>query len=255
MRRRLGVNIDHIATLRSARGERYPDPCDALPILKACRVDQITLHLREDRRHIQDADLARIVRQTALPVNLEMGVTPEMLRIALKHRPHTVTFVPERRLEITTEGGLNCVAVHKRLAPMIVALRGEGIRVSLFIAADTRQILAAQDLAADAVELHTGDYCHKLEQLGGQASRAHLAVPSVRSALERVRRVAALAASLQLKVFAGHGLHTGNLQPVAKVAQIEEYNIGHALIARAVFVGLKAAIYEIQRILRAGSRG
>lgn len=257
MRRRLGVNIDHIATLRQARGERYPDPLDAIEVLKACQVDQVTLHLREDRRHIQDADLARITHHRALPVNLEMAATREMVRIAGECRPDTVTFVPERRREVTTEGGLDCVGAQRRLGPMIKTLSESGIRVSLFIAPALRQIACAAELGANAIEIHTGEYCHRLEGHGRRPGgyRLGLRDPAVQRSLNRIDKASRLAAALGLKVFAGHGLHCGNLVPVTKIRQIEEYNIGHAIIARAVFIGLEDAIYEIQSCLGQTTRG
>lgn len=254
-KRRLGLNIDHIATLRNARGSRYPDPVASLPVLKKCRVDQVTLHLREDRRHIRDDDLARVLAACALPVNLEMAVTAEMLKIALKKKPAHCTFVPEKRREITTEGGLDCIKNARAVAHAAEALQKKGVLVSLFIDADPSQIVMANRLGADAIEIHTGRYCDLLESYylkhGSYRWNAkHRDGALISDALRRVSDGAALAKSLGLDVFAGHGLHVDNLKPVTAIREIEEYNIGHAIIARAVFVGLERATREIQDILK-----
>lgn len=248
---RLGVNIDHIATLRQARKSRYPDPFDSLVVLQKCRVDQVTIHLREDRRHIRDDDLTRIAEAKILPVNLEMAVTEAMLAIALKSKPETCTFVPEKREEITTEGGLDCVRGAKRIGQAADKLQRKGMRVSLFIDPDEDQVRMAAKLGADGIEIHTGEYCNLLEAFF--ARRGHYRFDSdskIGLALNRIRSAAVLGKSLGLAVFAGHGLHVGNLSPVVKIAEIEEYNIGHAIIARAVFVGLEKAIKEVQKVLR-----
>lgn len=255
MKRRLGLNIDHVATLRNAREARYPDPVETLPILKKCRVDQVTLHLREDRRHIRDDDLRRIISARALPVNLEMAVTAEMLKVALKTRPAHCTLVPEKRREITTEGGLDCVKNARVVARATEALQKKGVLVSLFIDADPDQILMANRLGAEAIEIHTGRYCDLLEDYSAKRGTYRWDAKSrdgtrVESALGRVADGAALAKSLGLKVFAGHGLHVQNLAPMTKIGEIEEYNIGHAVIARAVFIGLERAVREIQEILK-----
>lgn len=256
MKRRLGVNIDHIATLRQARGVRYPDPVEALAILKARAVDQVTVHLREDRRHIQDHDVKRLVALKKLPVNLELAVSEAMLKIALQLKPKTVTFVPEKRQEVTTEGGLDCVKNARAVAIAVARMKKAGIHVSLFIDPDSKQTQMASELGADAVEFHTGAYCHLVESYFGK-----FATYKVRSGSPLTNRIArslkTLAAACRqaarqgLKVYAGHGLHVHNLAPIVKIPEIEEYNIGHAIIAQAVFVGLDAAIREIQDILRA----
>jgi pyridoxine 5-phosphate synthase len=254
LKRRLGVNIDHIATLRQARLSAYPDPADSLPILKKCHVDQVTLHLREDRRHIQDADVAAIIKQTKIPVNLEMAVTGEMLAMALRSAPDTVTLVPEKRQEVTTEGGLDCLHKTKVLAVGVGRLRAAGIRVSLFIDPEPTQIKAAVAINADAVEFHTGTYCESIEAVYRQHGHYRWQKDKKMSLAilcewERLANAAKLAKEVGLAVFAGHGLHAHNLQPVTKIREIEEYNIGHAIMARAVFIGLAAAIKEIQAIL------
>lgn len=254
MKRRLGVNIDHIATLRQVRRVTYPAPVAALPVLAACGVDQVTIHLREDRRHIQDRDLEKILRAGLLPVNLEMAVTDEMVAIALARRPQTATFVPEKRQEVTTEGGLDCVRPFKRVAAAVSALKEAGIRVSLFVDPDREQILAAKETGADGVEIHTGTYCDVIEKFYEQSGSYDFTTDvatqrRVETELQKMKEAAQTAVASGLKAFAGHGLHKDNLAPVVKIREIEEYNIGHAIIARAVFVGLKGAVEEIQRIL------
>lgn len=236
--RRLGVNIDHIATLREARKVSYPSPFEALEVLKICHVDQVTLHLREDRRHIQDHDLKAIVAANALPVNLEMAVTDEMVDIALKYRPKTVTLVPEKREEITTEGGLDVAGRFERVSACVKKLKNVGIHCSHFIDADLNQVYAAHESGADAIEIHTGTYCH-LAECKKEFSHE----------VEKIRLASQVAVGKGLKVYAGHGLHKDNLTPIVAIAEIEEYNIGHAIIARAVFVGLEKAIREIQQQL------
>lgn len=255
MRRRLGVNIDHMATLRQARQVWYPDPVQSLAVLKECSVDQVTLHLREDRRHIQDRDVERITASGFLPVNLEMAVTDQMVEVALQFKPHTVTFVPEKREEITTEGGLDCVTHFKVVQGAVRALKDAGLRVSLFVDPNAEQVSAAKELRAHAVELHTGAYCHAVECFYAEnrtyAFQGHTAwLRRIEAEIRKISESAELAAQSGLKVFAGHGLHRDNLALVAKIPQIEEYNIGHAIVARAVFVGLKQAIGEIQEVLQ-----
>lgn len=236
---RLGVNIDHMATLREARKVSYPAPVDALMILKECSVDQVTIHLREDRRHIQDQDLEIIVAAGILPVNLEMAATEEMTRIACLRKPHTATLVPEKRQEVTTEGGLDCSGQFQRVAQVVKELRQSGIRASLFIDPDLTQVRASKEIGADAIELHTGTYCN----IDPTQQR------EIENEIHKIREATHLGVNLGLKVFAGHGLNCSNLKPILAIPEIEEYNIGHAIIARAVFVGLKAAIQEIQKIL------
>lgn len=235
---RLGVNIDHIATLRQARGISEPDPLNSVPILLACGVEQLTCHLREDRRHIQDHDLARFVALKSIPINFEMAATSEMIRIARKSKPHTVTLVPEKRKEITTEGGLDLKRNFKSLSKAIPQLKEKGIRVSLFIDPDPKQVDLAIALKADAIELHTGTYC----EVFGKKREA--------KEFDRLKNSTARASEGGLSVFAGHGLNTDNLLPLIAIPLIEEYNIGHSIIGRAVFIGLEAAIREIQAILK-----
>ena len=237
-RLRLGVNIDHVATIRNARGGDHPDPVRAAQIVAACGGDGITVHLREDRRHIRDEDLARIQAATGLPLNLEMAATDEMLEIALRHRPHAACIVPERREERTTEGGLDAAGQHNRLAPIITRLREAGIRVSLFIGPDERQIAAAIQLGAPVVELHTGDYAH-----AGDETRA--------LELKKLADMAALAAKNGIEPHAGHGLTYENVQPIAAIPQIAELNIGHYLIGEAIFCGLEPAVLRMRELMDA----
>jgi pyridoxine 5-phosphate synthase len=232
-RLRLGVNIDHVATIRNARGGDHPDPVRAAEIVAACGGDGITAHLREDRRHIRDEDLRRIQAATDLPLNLEMAATEEMLAIALAHRPHAACIVPEKREEVTTEGGLDAAGQHNRLQPIVSRLTDAGIRVSLFIEASERQLEAALRLGAPVVEFHTGEYAH--------ATGEQIAVE-----LKRVADMAALAAKNGIEPHAGHGLTYENVQPIAAIPQIAELNIGHYLIGEAIFIGLDAAIREMR---------
>lgn len=228
-RLRLGVNIDHVATIRNARGGLHPDPVRAAEVAAGSGADGLTIHLREDRRHITDEDLVRLAAATRLPINLEMAATDEMLGIALEARPHAVCIVPERRAERTTEGGLDAAGLHNTLAPMVRRLGANGSRVSLFIAPDAVQVDAAATLGVPVVELHTGPYAHA----EGAAREAELA---------RLAEAAAHAARLGLEVHAGHGLTYDNVAPVAALPELAELNIGHFLIGEAVFVGLAAAI-------------
>jgi len=237
-RLRLGVNIDHVATIRNARGGAHPDPVRAAEIVAAVGGDGITAHLREDRRHIRDEDIARIQAATNLPLNLEMAATEEMLAIALHHRPHAACIVPERREERTTEGGLDAAGQHNRLAPIVARLKDAGIRVSLFIAPEPRQIEAAIRLGAPVVELHTGEYAH--------AEGEQVAVE-----LKRLADMAALAARNGIEPHAGHGLTYDNVQPIAAIPQIAELNIGHYLIGEAVFVGLETAVRRMRDLMDA----
>jgi pyridoxine 5-phosphate synthase len=237
-RLRLGVNIDHVATIRNARGGEHPDPVRAAQIVAAVGGDGITAHLREDRRHIRDEDLARIQAATNLPLNLEMAATDEMLEIALRHKPHAACIVPERREERTTEGGLDAAGQHNRLAPIIARLRDAGIRVSLFIAPDMRQLDAAIRLGAPVVEFHTGEYAHA----EGEARAVEL---------KRLADMAALAARNGIEPHAGHGLTYENVQPIAAIPQIAELNIGHYLIGEAVFVGLEQAVQRMRDLMDA----
>ncbi|MFO6430098.1 pyridoxine 5'-phosphate synthase [Erythrobacter sp. W302b] len=237
---RLGVNIDHVATIRNARGGDHPDPVRAAEIVASVGGDGITAHLREDRRHIRDEDLARIQAATDLPLNLEMAATPEMLAIALRHKPHAACIVPEKREERTTEGGLDAAGMHNTLAPIAEELRAAGIRVSLFIEADERQLDAALRLGAPVVEFHTGEYAHAF--LDGDRDR-------VERELRRITDMAALAAKNGIEPHAGHGLTFENVQPIAAIPQIAELNIGHYLIGEAVFVGLETAIRRMRELM------
>jgi pyridoxine 5-phosphate synthase len=237
---RLGVNIDHVATIRNARGGDHPDPVRAAEIVAAVGGDGITAHLREDRRHIRDEDLARIQAATDLPLNLEMAATPEMLAIALRHKPHAACIVPEKREERTTEGGLDAAGMHNTLVPICEELRAAGIRVSLFIEADERQLDAALRLGAPVVEFHTGEYAHAF--LDNNAER-------VTRELRRITDMAALAAKNGIEPHAGHGLTFDNVQPIAAIPQIAELNIGHYLIGEAVFVGLEGAIRRMRELM------
>jgi len=235
---RLGVNIDHVATVRNARGGDNPDPVRAAILAQGAGADGITAHLREDRRHISDEDIARLSKALTIPLNLEMAATDEMAAIALRHRPHAACIVPEKREERTTEGGLDAAGQHNHLKPMIERLRQAGIRVSLFIEADRRQLEAAHALGAPVVELHTGRYC----ELEGRAQAAEL---------ERLRRGATLCGELGLECHAGHGLTYENVGPVAAIPEVRELNIGHFLIGEAIFIGLEPAIREMRRLMNA----
>ena len=241
-RLRLGVNIDHVATIRNARGESYPDPARAAEVALAAGADGITAHLREDRRHISDADieaLAALTRKRGLPLNFEMAVTDEMRDIALRHRPHAACLVPERREEVTTEGGLDVAGQHNRVAPVVAALKAAGIRVSLFIEADPRQVQAAFEVGAQVVELHTGAYSDAAREGRGEAQLR----------LEALRAAAAQAAGLGLEVHAGHGLDYETVGPVAAIPQLMELNIGHFLIGEAILVGLDPAIRRMRTLM------
>lgn len=254
-KKRLGVNIDHIATLRKARGVSYPDPVQALPILKDCQVDQVTIHLREDRRHIVDRDLELIAKAGLLPVNLEIAVTDEMVQLALKYKPDTVTFVPEKREEVTTEGGLDCINQFDRVMKAVKTLSEQGIRCSLFIDPDAKQVVASKEIGAQGIEIHTGAYCNVIENYYQSHGRyQYKQEQSVYTQVEQqralIRDAAIQGEEVGLEVYAGHGLHMNNLEPITEISQIAEYNIGHAIIARAVFVGLSQAIQEIQNLLK-----
>lgn len=237
-RLRLGVNIDHVATIRNARGGDHPDPVRAAQIVAAAGGDGITVHLREDRRHIRDDDLERVQLATGLPLNLEMAATDEMLEIALRHLPSAACIVPEKREERTTEGGLDAAGLHNQLAPIVSRLADAGIRVSLFIAPDPRQIEAAMRLGAPVVELHTGEYAHATG-----AERA--------DQLKRIADMAALAVRNGIEPHAGHGLTYENVQPIAAIPQLRELNIGHYLIGEAIFTGLEASVRRMRELMDA----
>jgi pyridoxine 5-phosphate synthase len=242
-RLRLGVNIDHVATIRNARGETYPEPARAAELAIAAGADGITAHLREDRRHISDADidlLSALCLKRGKPLNFEMGVTEEMLAIALHHRPHAACLVPERREEVTTEGGLDVVGGHNRLALAVKALREAGSRVSLFIEPDPDQIAAAQDIGAQVVELHTGAYCDAVR--AGDARKAS-------EIMGRLQSGAWDAAARGLEVHAGHGIDYATVKAVAAIPEVVELNIGHFLIGEAIFIGLDAAIRRMRALM------
>ena len=239
-RLRLGVNIDHVATVRNARGSAYPDPLRAAAIAEAAGADGITAHLREDRRHISDADIEGLMQTLTLPLNLEMAATGEMQAIALRHLPHAVCIVPEKRQEVTTEGGLEVARQENRLGDFIAPLREAGIRVSLFIGHEPAQIEAAARIGAAVVELHTGAYCDFHH--AGEFDRRD-------AELDRLARGAALAHRLGLEVHAGHGLTYETVGPVAAFPEVMELNIGHFLVGEAIFVGLDASIREMRRLM------
>jgi pyridoxine 5-phosphate synthase len=233
---RLGVNIDHVATIRNARGGLHPDPVRAAKLAATAGADGITAHLREDRRHISDFDIERLSREIDLPLNFEMAATEEMLAIALRARPHAACIVPEKREERTTEGGLDAVGGHNHLKPMIAKLSDAGIRVSLFIEADKRQLDAARMLGAPVIEIHTGAYC---EAQGEE--RAHH--------LNRIVEAAKHAEALGLECHAGHGLTYDTVAPIAVIPSVMELNIGHFLVGEAIFIGLEAAIRRMRQAM------
>lgn len=240
---RLGVNIDHVATVRNARGGLYPDPVRAAEEALAAGADGITAHLREDRRHISDGDidsLAGLLRDQSRPLNLEMAVTQEMLSIALHHRPHAVCLVPEKREERTTEGGLDVVGGHNWITPFVAELTEAGCRVSLFIGADPEQIKAAHRTGAAVVELHTGAYCDAVRE--GREDEAERELAALRTG-------ATQAAGLGLEVHAGHGIDYETVAPVAAIPEVAELNIGHFLIGEAIFVGLGPAIARMRSLM------
>jgi len=235
-----GVKFHHVATIRNARGGDHPDPVRAAQIVASVGGDGITAHLREDRRHIRDEDLARIQDATDLPLNLEMAATQEMLEIALRHQPHAACIVPEKREERTTEGGLDAAGLDNQLTPIVDQLREAGIRVSLFIEANERQLDAALRLGAPVVEFHTGEYAHAF--LDGDHEK-------VASEVRRIADMSALAAKNGIEPHAGHGLTYENVQPIAAIPQIAELNIGHYLIGEAVFTGLEPAIRRMRDLM------
>ena len=237
---RLGVNIDHVATVRNARGGAYPDPLRAAKLAQEAGADGITAHLREDRRHISDADIDGLMAGLSVPLNFEMAATPEMQTIALRHKPHAVCIVPEKREERTTEGGLEVAREENRLAHFIAPLREAGSRVSIFIAADKRQIEAAHRIGAQVIELHTGAYCDAHAEGRFDARDAELAA---------LREMSAYAHSLGLEVHAGHGLTYDTVKPVAAFPEVAELNIGHFVIGEAIFRGLGPAIGEMRRLM------
>ena len=246
---RLGVNIDHVATLRNARGGRHPDPLRAAKVAVAAGADGITLHLREDRRHIRDEDVRRIKAEVSTPLNFEMAATEEMLRIALATGPHAACLVPERREERTTEGGLDAAGQYNHLAPIVGKLSDAGIRVSLFVAGDLRQVEAAVRLRAPVIEIHVGAWCEAV--VDGDAVKAE-------SEFERIRVAARQAASMGLEVHAGHGLDFATAETIAALPEIVELNIGHFLVGEALFSGLDPVIRTFRAAMdrgRARARG
>jgi len=240
---RLGVNIDHVATIRNARGGRHPDPVRAAKLAIEAGADGITAHLREDRRHISDDDIARLKAELAKPLNLEMAATAEMIAIALRTKPHAACLVPERRAERTTEGGLDAAGGRAELAPRIAALRDAGVRVSLFIAADPAQIEASAALGVPVIEIHTGAWCHAL--LDGDKTAAD-------AEWRRIRTGARQARNLGLEVHAGHGLDYASAETIASLPEIVELNIGHFLIGEAVFTGLAATVKAMRAAMDRG---
>jgi pyridoxine 5-phosphate synthase len=236
---RLGVNIDHVATIRNARGGKHPDPIRAARLAEQAGADGITAHLREDRRHISDDDIGRLARELAVPLNLEMAATDQMLAIALKHKPHAACLVPERRAELTTEGGLDVAGAATRLAPFVARLSQVGIRVSLFIDPEPRQLETAKAVGAPVIELHTGAYC--------ESEGANRALE-----LKRIIDAAALAEALGLECHAGHGLGFETVGPIAAIPTIVELNIGHFLVGEAIFGGLDSAIRRMRALMDQG---
>lgn len=234
----LGVNVDHVATLRQARGTPYPDPVDAALLAERAGADSITVHLREDRRHIQEHDVRRLGPLLTTRLNLEMALTPAMLALCRGLAPRDCCLVPERREELTTEGGLDVVGQRPAIRTACALLGAAGVRVSLFIDPDLRQVEAAAEVGAPVVELHTGAY----------AAAAHDGIAAT-TELARLGAAATHAAALGLKVHAGHGLNVGNVRPIAQLPELVELNIGHSLVARAVFIGLEAAVREMRAVL------
>ncbi|MEC8039602.1 MAG: pyridoxine 5'-phosphate synthase [Pseudomonadota bacterium] len=237
---RLGVNIDHVATVRNARGGAYPDPLRAAKLAEEAGADGITAHLREDRRHISDADIDGLMAVLSVPLNFEMAATDEMQQIALRHKPHAVCIVPEKREERTTEGGLEVAREENKLAHFIAPLREAGCRVSIFIAADMKQIEAAARIGAEVIELHTGAYCDHFAEGN---------MDQVEVELKALRDMSAYAHSLGLEVHAGHGLTYDTVKPVAAFPEVMELNIGHFLIGESIFRGLTPAISEMRRLM------
>jgi pyridoxine 5-phosphate synthase len=238
----LGINIDHVATLRNARGTTYPDPLRAARLAEEAGADLITLHLREDRRHIKDADLMALRPLIKTRMNLECAVTPEMINIACQVKPHDVCLVPEKREEVTTEGGLDILGHYAAVEAAIKQLKSAGIRVSLFIDPDEKQIQAARDVGATVVELHTGRYA----DVSGEEQIKEL---------ERIKKAAQYAVSVGLRVNAGHGLHEGNVMPIAAISDLSELNIGHAIVAEALFKGWQNAIMDMKALMVKGRAG
>ena len=236
---RLGVNIDHVATVRNARGGKYPDPTRAALLAESAGADGITAHLREDRRHIGDQDIASLIQELRIPLNFEMAPTQEMQEIALKHRPNAVCLVPEKREEVTTEGGLDVVKEEVRLRNFIEPLKNSGCRISIFIAADKNQVDAAFRIGAQVVELHTGSYCDLFSEDK---------VVERDKELERLVETARYASEIGLEVHAGHGLTFNTVKPIASIVELTELNIGHFLIGESIFCGIEKAITQMKNL-------
>ena len=236
--RKLGVNIDHVATIRNARGEIYPEPLKAALLAEKSGADSVTIHLREDRRHIMDFDLKIIKKKLSIPLNLEIAPTIEMLKIALKFKPDYVCIVPEKRSEITTEGGLNLLKHKAFIKKIITKLKQKGIRVSLFLEPNNKEILLAKKLGSDCVEIHTGKFCN-----------SHNKGESIKNSLSKIRKSAIFANKIGLKVHAGHGLTYNSAKKLAKVSFISEFNIGHFIISESIFIGLKKVIKTFKKII------
>ncbi len=241
MIKRLGVNVDHVATLRQARGTNYPDPIFAALLAEMGGADQITIHLREDRRHIQDRDLELMRKVIKTKLNLEMAATSEMMEIAQRVVPDTITLVPERREELTTEGGLDVISNRDQVSKVVYTFKNSGIRVSVFVDPDINQIKEVHRLGIDCIELHTGRYADSTNE------------KEMNYELYRIKEAALFAKKLNMSVFAGHGLNYRNILKVAAIKEIEEFNIGHSIIARSVFVGIKEATREMKELILLGS--
>ena len=235
---RLGVNIDHVATIRNARGEFYPDPLRAAFIVQNSGADSLTIHLREDRRHINDEDLKKIKKKITIPINLEMAPTLEMLKIALKYKPNYVCLVPEKRKEVTTEGGLNLKKKQLIIKKIVKKLKLKKIRISFFIEPNIRDVILAKKLGANCVELHTGKYC-----------RLFLENKSTKKAISNLQKASALAKKMALEVHAGHGLTYKSIKPILGIKTISELNIGHFIVSESLFVGLKKTIKNFKKII------
>ena len=240
---KLCVNVDHVATVRQARMIDYPDPLEAALLAEAAGASGVTIHLREDRRHIQDSDVSRIRKKIATKLNLEMAAAPEIITIALKTKPWQVTFVPERRQEVTTEGGLNLARGKRKLGPVLEKFRGRKILTSLFIDPDEESVRIASGLGADAVEFNTGAYC----ETKSKKSRA--------AELKKIEKMCAFSSGLGLVTHAGHGLHLGNVRPIAAISVVDELNIGHSIVSRALMVGFVEAVREMIEALEEAARG
>jgi len=241
IKRKLGVNIDHVATIRNARGENYPDPLKAALIAEKCGADSITLHLREDRRHIRDTDLINIRKKIKIPLNLEMAPTNEMLKIAIKNKPDYVCIVPEKRKEVTTEGGLNLKKNKKKIKNIIAKLKSKNIRVSLFINPALSEVKLASEIRADCVELHTGIFCKHINKHENKLAK---------SAYVKLLTTSNFAKSLGLDVHAGHGLNYHSTLILSKIKNISEFNIGHFIISDSLFLGIKNVIKKFKNIIK-----